>query len=118
MRLSKLCLFAALAMPLAACSSLSGGSPQDHLNAARSGFAAATIAYGAICSQPQHPKPCDDPKAQEAERAAVIVANAAFDAAQASIDAGKPDSAAITQSAVEAVAAIGKLVAAMQNSTG
>lgn len=125
MKTLKSMLLIAVFFPLAfvgvGCTSLqntfSNMTPQDKLNAARDGFGAAVVAYGAICSQPKHPAACDDPKAIAAEHAAVTLANASFAAAQASIDAGKPDAGAITESAVQAVTAIGPLVAALQGST-
>ena len=114
MRLKMFFLAAAMSLPLIGCGTLSGGTPQDHLNAARTAFTAAVVSFEAICAQANAPSACHDAKVLAAKDSAVTLANAGFAAAQASIDAGKPDAEAITQSAVEAVAAIGRLVAAMQ----
>lgn len=108
----------AAAVLLAGCSTLGLNTPQEKLDGARFAFGTAVALYNTVCAGPAAPKSCTDPKAVAAEMAAKDLANQTFAAAQASIDAGKPDKEALVSAALNAVLVIENLVAALREPPG
>jgi len=115
MRLLKTAIAAAFLLSTSACGILPTDTPQDKLNAAKFAFATTAAVYDAICIGATPPPACHDPKAIAAEQAVKDLANNAFAAAQASIDAGKPDAPALVAAAITAVPIIENLLAALRN---
>ena len=103
------------AVLLAGCSTLGLETPQEKLDGAKFAFATAVSLYNTICLGPTPPASCTDPKAVAAEQAAKDAAANAFAAAQASIDAGKPDKEALVAASLNAVLIIENLVAALRS---
>jgi len=100
---------------LSGCATLGLQTPQEKLDGAKFAFATAVSLYNTICLGPTPPASCTDPKAMAAEQAAKDAAANAFAAAQASIDAGKPDKEALVAASLNAVLIIENLVAALRS---
>lgn len=90
---------------LSACSIIGGMTPQDDLIATEALFATAEATYDAICSVNQPPSFCTDPQSAANYAKAKQVLEAAFQTAQAAINASNGISSA----------SIAQLLAAVQN---
>jgi len=111
MRLFKSFLAASvLSLSLSACATF-GDTPQEQLNGAKFAFNTAVAVYNTICAGRSAPTSCTDPKSVAAENSAKDLFENALAAAQASIDAGKPDKDALVAATLSAVVIIENLVA-------